>query len=127
MMTRSLSRLSSTARAAGRWVRIHWAIIAVLAGLLLAARHLREWELARVNGPIIHLSPDGVLERRYEDGTIESRVTTFRGLYHGPFEQWWQSGRVSCLGYYSAGEQIGPWHWFSEAGELVKHKEIGRE
>lgn len=87
---------------------------------------MREWELSNARGPIINLAPDGVLERHYADGRIESRVTTYRGLYHGPFEQWWPDvgGGVSCLGFYSVGEQVGPWHWFSQAGELVKYKDF---
>jgi antitoxin component YwqK of YwqJK toxin-antitoxin module len=46
-------------------------------------------------------------------------ITYTKGVAHGPYQDFWSSGRVSLKGQYSAGEMDGEWLYYDwNTGEL---------
>ncbi len=56
----------------------------------------------------------------FADGTIRSRGTYVNGELHGPTEVFHPNGMPYYTGNYGNGLTVGEWHFYDEAGVLVK-------
>lgn len=70
---------------------------------------------------------DQILVTRHENGYLATRSHSIQGpsgqpLLQGEHEAWYISGNRSERGCYERGKRSGPWHFWSEEGQLLEQR-----
>ena len=83
--------------------------------LLNESNDLPKWNEPDANGWV----PHGRCVVYRDDGSMLIEITYERGVAHGPYRDFWSSGRVSLEGNYVSGQQEGEWRFYDlDSGEL---------
>lgn len=74
----------------------------------------------KITGTLKNGRREGIWTAWHENGEVESEVKYIDDLRHGPIRTWYDNGKLRYKGFYSNGEPIGEWIYYSREGEELK-------